>query len=125
MLVDTDVLIWFFRGKQSAWAALEECAPIQLSAVTYMELAQGARNKRELKQLRQAVRENGWRILPVTKSISYRATAYIESHALSHGIRLADALIAASSTELGLTLLTANVRHYEFLSGISLRRYQA
>lgn len=124
MLVDTDVLIWFFRGERSAQAVLDECQTVELSAVSYMELVQGARNKNELKLLRQTISANGWRILPITESVSYRATANIESYALSHGLRLADALIAATSEDLGLTLLTANVRHYTFLRGISLQRYQ-
>ena len=124
MLADTDVLIWFLCGRHSAGAMLEECAPVQLSAVTYMELAQGARSQTELRLLRQTIRESGWRIEPVTESISFRAIAFIESHALSHGLRLADALIAATSIELGLTLITANVRHYRVLPGISLRRYR-
>ena len=123
MLADTDVLIWFFRGKQSARKVIEEHRTVELSAVTYMELAQGTRNKNELKLLRQSISANGWNILPITESVSYRATTYIESYALSHGMRLADALIAATSIDLGLTLITANVRHYDFLRGISLRRY--
>ena len=124
MLADTDVLIWFFRGKQSARKVLEEHRTVELSAVTYMELAQGTRNKNELKLLRQTISANGWNILPITESVSYRATTYIESYALSHGMRLADALIAATSIDLGLTLITANARHYEFLPGISLSRYR-
>ena len=124
MLADTDVLLWFFRGKQSARTVLEECQTVELSTVTYMELAQGARNKNELKLLRQSISANSWHILPITESVSYRATPYIESYALSHGMRLADALIAATSIDLGLTLITANVRHYDFLSGISLSRYR-
>ena len=124
MLADTDVLIWFFRGKPSARTILEECQTVELSAVTYMELVQGARNKNELKLLRQTTIANGWQILPITESVSYRAITYIESYALSHGMRLADALIAATSIDLGLTLITANVRHYDFLRGLSLRRYR-
>ena len=124
MLADTDVLIWFFRGKPSARTVLEECQTVELSAVTYMELAQGARKKNELKLLRQTISANGWQILPITESVSYRAITYIESFALSHGMRLADALIAATSIDLGLTLITANVRHYDFLRGLSLRRYR-
>lgn len=124
MLADTDVLIWFLRGRNSARATLEECAPVQLSAVTYMELAQGARSTAEIRLLRKTIRESGWRIEPLTESISFRAIAFIESHALSHGLRLADALIAATCVELGLTLITANVRHYQSLPGISLRRYR-
>jgi len=124
MLADTDILIWFLRGKHSARAMLDECAPVQLSAVTYMELAQGARSTSELRHLRRSIGESGWRIEPVTESISFRAIAFIESHALSHGLRLADALIAATSIELGLTLITGNSRHYRVLPGISLKRYR-
>ena len=124
MLADTDILIWFLRGSDSARVTLEECAPVQLSAVTYMELAQGARSQSELRLLRQTIGESGWRIEPVTESMSFRAIALIEGHALSHGLRLADALIAATSIELGLTLITANDRHYRFLPGVSLRRFR-
>lgn len=124
MLADTDVLIWFFRGHRSARTALEQCSTVELSAVTYMELAQGVRNRSELELLRRAVRENGWAILPVSDTVSYRAMALIESHALSHGLRVADALIAATSIEFGLTLMTANVRHYRRLRGISLHAYR-
>ncbi len=103
---------------------LDECASVRLSAVTYMELAQGARSQNELRLLRQTIRENGWGIEPVTESISFRAIAIIEGHALTHGLRLADALIAATCIEFGMTLITANVRHYRLLPGISLKRYR-
>lgn len=124
MLADTDVLIWFFRGRRSARSALQKCAAVELSAITYMELAQGVRDGNELKILRRAVRENGWSILPVSESVSYRAMALIESYAVPRGLRVADALIAATSIEHGLTLMTANVRHYRRLPGISLRPYR-
>ncbi len=124
MLADTDILIWLFRGRQSAQEALEDCQTIELSTITYIELVQGSRNKNELAHLRQSISANGWRILPVTESVSYRATALIENYALSHGMRLADALIAATAIDLGLTLITANTRHYDFLRGLSLRRYR-
>ena len=76
---------------------LEECQTVELSTITYMELAQGTRNKNELKLLRQTISANSWHILSITESVSYRATTYIESQALSHGMRLDDALIAATS----------------------------
>ena len=48
----------------------------------------------------------------------------VENHALSHGMQLADALIAATAIETSLTLITANTRHYRFLPDISLRSYR-
>jgi len=41
MLIDTDVLIWLFRGQPSARKALEKADRIQLSTITYMELVHG------------------------------------------------------------------------------------
>ena len=57
-------------------------------------------------------------------TISHRATMCVENHALSHGMQLADALIAATAIETSLTLVTANTRHYKFLPDISLRHYR-
>lgn len=120
LLIDTDVLIWFLRGRPSARRAIESCAAVEVSTVVYMELAQGVRNKAELRALRRTVRLNGWRILPLSEAIGHRATLYLETFALSHGLRLADGLIAATAVEAGGTLLTANDRHYRCVPDLSL-----
>ena len=124
MLVDTDVLIWFLRGRNSALDAIRRCPSVELSAVSYMELAQGVQDKNELRMLLRTIRINGWRILPLTESISHRATWYIESYALSDGMRVADALIAASAVQSGAALMTANVRHYKRIPDITLEHYR-
>ena len=124
VLVDTDVLIWFLRGRESAREALEACDAVELSAVTYMELVQGVRSKEELRLLRLTMQRNRWRILPLNGNIGQRATVCLENHALSDGLRLADALIAASAVESGAVLLTGNERHYKGVPGLALDRYE-
>ena len=124
VLVDTDVLIWFLRGRSSAREAIARCRSVELSAVTYMELVQGVRDKNELRMLRRTIRLNGWRILPLAEDISHRATMYIEGYALSDGLRVADALIAASAVQSGAALMTANTRHYECIPDIALEQYR-
>lgn len=64
-----------------------------------MELVQGMRNARELKQLQRDLRL--WRatLLPISEGISQRAAALVEKHYLSHHLQLADALIAATAIE--------------------------
>ena len=124
MLIDTDVLIWFLRGQRSARDAIAECPSVELSAVTYMELVQGVRDKEELRTLRQTIRLNDWRVLPLTEDISYRATMYVENYFLSDGVRLADAMIAASAVQAGLVLLTANSRHYRCIPDLALEQYR-
>ena len=124
VLIDTDVLIWLLRGRRSARDALARCRSVEMSAVTYMELVQGVRDKEELRLLRRTIRLNRWHILPLTVEISHRATLYIESYALSDGVRVADALIAASAVQAGSTLMTANTRHYKCIPDIELERYR-
>ena len=89
-----------------------------------MELVQGVRDKSELLDVRRAIGENGWRVIPVSERISHRAVLYVERHALSDGMRLADALIAATAVEVGGALMTANIRHYRFLADLEVLRYQ-
>ena len=122
--IDTDVLIWFLRGRSSAREALARCRPVELSAVTYMELVQGVRDRNELRMLRRTIRLNEWRILPLTEDISHRATMYVEGYALSDGLRVADALIAASAVQSGAALMTANTRHYKCIPDIELEPYR-
>ena len=124
MLIDTDVLIWLFRGRDSASRLLQRLDSVTLSAITYMELIQGLRDKKEFRLLRQTIHEEDWEILPVDENISQRATVYIENYALSHGLLLADALIAASAIESGLTLVTANARHYKMIPEIALKTFR-
>ena len=48
MLVDTDVLIWHLRGYAQATRRLDQLGSLTLSAVSYLEVLQGMRNKAEL-----------------------------------------------------------------------------
>jgi predicted nucleic acid-binding protein len=84
----------------------------RLSAVTYMELAQGCRDSSELARLKQGLAMHHAEIVPITPAISARACALIDRLALSHGMRLADALIGATAIELQATLITANTKHF-------------
>ncbi len=124
VLVDTDVLIWFLRGQSSAGEAIARCRSVELSAVTYMELVQRVRDKNEIRMLRRTIRLKEWRILPLTEDVSHRATMYIEGYALSDGLRVADALIAASAVQSGATLMTANTRHHKCILDIALEPYR-
>jgi len=45
MLVDTDVLIWHLRGYPQATRRLDELGTLTLSAISWLEVLQGMRNK--------------------------------------------------------------------------------
>lgn len=124
MLVDTDVLIWYMRGNLRAAQALDRVEELSLSAVTYMELVQGLRNKRELQLLRATLRNLSASVLPINEAISNKAMFYLEQHFHSHALRLADALIGATAVTHGMPLLTANTKHYKVISDLSLERFR-
>ena len=120
MLIDTDVLIWNLRGNDRARDRLDQEGQFRLSAVTYMELVQGMRNKQELKALRRALRYWKAEVEPLSGAISSRAMYLVEEYALSHHLQMADAFIASTAISLGETLLTANDKHYRFIDGLDL-----
>lgn len=124
MLVDTDVLIWVLRGNARAARAVERLEPVALSIVTYIELVQGTRNKEELRILRAALAEWNPRVIPIDEGVSMRASLYVERYVHSHGLRLADALVAATAAEKGLVLFTANDKHYKMIAEVTLRVFR-
>ena len=119
MLIDTDVLIWLLRGHQGAVIRLNRLPKIRLSAVTYMELVQGMRNKQELQALQRTIKGYQWEIILLNNTISQSAINYVETFFHSHSLRLADALIAATAVQHGLTLLTANSKHYQMIAELN------
>lgn len=119
MIFDTDILIWQSRGNLRAANAVNAVVDRELSIVSWMELLQGARSRLEARQIRQALRQLQFRILPLSEPIGARAAALIEEHALAHGIQLADALIASTAMESGLPLCTANAKHFRPIRALS------
>ena len=124
MLVDTDVLVWYLRGNKQAATFLGTNQGFQISVVTYMELVQGMRNKEELRRLRKTLVIWGISPLMIDERISQRAAYYVEEYFLSHALRLADALIAATAVERGLPLATANLKHYQVVADLKLITFQ-
>ena len=124
MLFDTDVLVWALRGKSNAAALMEADADCQASVVTYMELLQGARDKREARSIKLFLAETGVRILPLTENIGYRAAIYVEEYGLRMGLCVADALVAATAVEGRLTLCTGNQKHYRLIGDLDVKPFR-
>ena len=70
MLVDTDVMIWHLRGYPAATQRLDKLEKLTLSAVTYMELLQGMRNRAEMVALQKSLAMRKAEQLPLTPSIT-------------------------------------------------------
>jgi predicted nucleic acid-binding protein len=123
MLIDTDVLIWYMRGNENAYKTVENAGNFFISVVTYMELVQGMRNKKELTSLRKAIQ--GWnaRIIYISEEISSKAMFFVEQNFLSHSIQLADALIGASAIVHSLPILTGNDKHYKVMADVKIKKF--
>ena len=120
MLIDTDVLVWMTRGHVGAAVRLQSLTKWRISAVTYMELAQGCRDKLELARMRKGLTMSQTEILPLNETISDRAMQLVDAYALSHGLQMGDALIAATALIHGETVLTSNAKHFNAIDGLAV-----
>jgi transcriptional regulator with XRE-family HTH domain len=79
MLIDSDVLVWLTRGHVGAAKRLHAINLWRISAATYIELAQGCRDKADLARPKKGLAVRNTEIVPVTPAISQRASALIVS----------------------------------------------
>ncbi|MFN0084293.1 MAG: type II toxin-antitoxin system VapC family toxin [Blastocatellia bacterium] len=120
-IIDTDILIDVGRGDTTAIGCLqqiEQQSCLAISVVTQMELMIGCRNKVELSALEAFLRR--FQILRMTEQISDQAVQLLSQYRLSHGLLIADALVAATAIELGEPLITRNQRDFRFISELKL-----
>ncbi len=125
MIFDTDIFIWIQRGNHKAAKLVEEDDNRLLSLQTYLELLQCAENRRQHELTRRFLKDFGFRVLPLTENIGHRAAVYIETYALSHGLRAGDAIVAATAAENGETLCTGNGKHFKNIPDLSLKVFGA
>ncbi len=120
MLIDTDVLIWVQRGNARAAELIENLESRAVSVQTYMELLQCAENKEQHRIIQRFIQDLDIKVLPLTENIGHRALIYVEEFTLSNGLRAGDAIIAATAMENGLTLCTANEKHFRVIPDLEL-----
>lgn len=123
MIVDTDILIWYFRGNEKAKALIEKLGSFSISAVTVMELMQGAQNKTEQQAIIKQIHAWNVKVIHLNETISIRATQFVSDFALSHSMSAMDALIAGTTIENGGELHTANTKHFEYIPGVKVNRF--
>lgn len=108
MIFDTDVLIWVQRGNEKAARVVDQSNDRYVSVLTYMELLQGAQNRKQQEYITSFLGDLGFLTLPLTEDIGHRAAVYVAEYTLSHGIRAGDAIIAATATENNMALCSGN-----------------
>ena len=124
ILVDTDILIDVARGIEEAMVALaswEAKGSVGVSVVTYMELLVGCHDKREQRAVEKFMER--FELIPVSVDISEEAIQLLQRYRLSHGLLIADAMIAATAIVNGIPLVSKNQRDYRYIDGLSLWAY--
>lgn len=113
VLLDSDVVIEVLRGRRQVIEQLRalEASPIPsfCCAITWAEVWAGSRPG-EAHVTEAFFEARGDVILDAT--VGRRAGSYLARFGRSHGVELADALIAAAASTSGLSLWTRNRRHY-------------
>jgi len=125
VLIDSDVLIWYMRGNENAKRIVAKAIPFKISVVSYMELVQGMRNKKELVLLKKYLKLWEVEIVHITNEISAKAMNFVEEYFLSNSMELQDALIASTSLIHNEIILTGNDKHYQFLPNIQINKFLA
>jgi predicted nucleic acid-binding protein len=119
LLIDTDVLIEYLRGRSEAAEYLEGLtSDLCISVISVAELFAVVRGDEEEKSLKQLLL--AFVALPVTEKTARLGGLYRRDYGGSHGTGLADALIAATSEENGADLVTLNRRHFPMVSRITV-----
>ncbi len=112
-LFDTNILIDHLKGKTEATSVLQDCIHNKIflgcSVITIIELLSGMRPGEESKL---ELFLSGFEIIHVTGKIAKVAGIYMNKYRKSHGINMADAIIAASTKYTDAKLYTLNTKHY-------------
>jgi predicted nucleic acid-binding protein len=123
-LIDTDILIDAGREIEEAVSYLEELETKikpAISVITQMELIVGCQSKRELRSLERFL--SRYEVIKLNERISMIAVDLLLEYRLSHGLLIADALIAATSIHLDVPFVSKNQKDYRFISRLTLLDY--
>ncbi len=125
-LVDTDILIDAGRGASKSieyLQQLEEQTTLAVSTITEMELIVGCHNKTELRNVELFLKR--FQVVKLNEQISDIAIDLLRRYRLSHGLLIADGIIAATAISLDIPFATKNQRDYRFIDELHLHPYES
>lgn len=125
MIFDTDILIWVQRGNKKAALLVDQTQERFISILTYMELMQGSQSRKPIQIAKDFLSEYDFRTLPLTENIGHRASIYVEEYAVGSGLRVGDAVIAATATENNLVLATGDQKHFKPIQDLRLHLFKS
>ena len=117
ILPDTDVLIDFFRGVEVAVEFVNtHSTKFIMSSIVVSELYAGVRGETELTILDKFIAL--FKVVPVSAEIARLGGLLKRDYGKSHGVGLADAILAATVIIENAELKTLNTKHYPMIPGL-------
>ena len=114
-IVDTNVFSKVFKSNSAVKIYIENLNAV-IDTTIYIECLQGSKSKQEKQRIKKYL--DNFPLLPITPRVSELAVELIDSYSNSHGLLLADALIAATALENDLTVVTYNIGDFKFIKGL-------
>ena len=116
-LVDTNVFSEIFKSNLPVKQYIETLAA-GVDTTIYVECLQGQKSNSEKQRIKKYLAN--FPILYFTSEISERTIKLIDVYSNSFGLQLPDAQIAAACLEHDLTLITYNVKDFQFIAGLTI-----
>lgn len=113
LLIDSDILIDHLRREQRAMdfinQEIDDGSPLFISVISRTEILSGARKGED-----ETIQSLFGILTPVDVDliIADRAGEYLRKFRKSNALSIGDALIAATAKEMGIKLVTRNIKHY-------------
>ncbi len=114
-LLDNNVISQILKGNQTVTNFVLNLN-FAICATVYIEALQGSISNSQKNTIKKLI--DNFPLLLITPDISRRAIELINSYSNSHGLMLADALIAAAALENDLTLVTYNIDDFKFIQDL-------
>lgn len=119
IVLDTNILIEILKNNTSIVSLFHQTSSnFAISSISSMELYYGARDKKELQELKKFV--TFFDTIELDATISTTATSLVETYAKSHNLTIPDALIAATALRYDYPLWTLNMKDFHYIDGLKL-----
>jgi hypothetical protein len=121
LLVDADILIDLSRNHPKAVDYFEHevfADDVRLSPLTEMELVQGVRNKKELREMERFLSQ--FQRATVNSEHIAKGMEIQYQYFLSHGIGILDCIFAGVAIVNRWKLVSRNAKHYNFIPELEL-----
>ncbi len=118
-IIDANIFFKIFKNNSAVKSYVESLNAV-IDTTIYIECLQGSKSNREKREIKKYL--DNFPLLPITPKVSERAIELIDKYSNSHGLLLADALIAATALENDLTVLTYNVGDFQFIADLKWQK---